>query len=326
MKIIYAAIACIFLQACSTVGSVDRPPGYFQEGSSSSQEGLVESVTFGDDDKKIDELLHYQVKLPEKNRIAILKLSTDNYWRFYSNDFTQLNDSHVHALITKLRGSNRVYDASFLPAMLVPEKRTVPVLREAAARFQADLFYAWKKYFDNIDSFEVIDGDILKEEGDAIISPANSFGYMDGGLDLKYSKHFGWELESKVRAVLEQKYYGEIPVGNAIIVETALNDLPFLISAPTMRVPSNVSNTVNAYLAFKAIIQACLEHNKTNYQKIKTVLCPGLATGEGKMPVEKCANQMYMAYQVVLGGQMLQKGGLAAAVINHMELLGTKNT
>ena len=33
----------------------------------------------------------------------------------------------------------------------------------------------------------MIDADILKVEGDAIVSPANSFGYMDGGLDLKYS-------------------------------------------------------------------------------------------------------------------------------------------
>jgi hypothetical protein len=162
MKIIYAAIACIFLQACSTVGSVDRPPGYYQEGSSSSQEGLVESVTFGDDDKKIDELLHYQVKLPEKNRIAILKLSTDNYWRFYSNDFTQLNDSLVNSLITKLRGSNRVYDASFLPAMLVPEKRTVPVLREAAARFQADLLLAYRSSCQSYQKYRFIDPNEIK--------------------------------------------------------------------------------------------------------------------------------------------------------------------
>lgn len=187
--------------------------------------------------------------------------------------------------------------------------------------FNLDLFYAWKKYFNDVDGIEVIDGDILKQKADAIVSPANSFGYMDGGLDLKYSKHFGWDLESKVRNVLENEYYGELPVGNAIVVSTQREDIKFLISAPTMRVPSNVSDTVNAYLAFKAIIQSCLLHNKTHTQKIDTILCPGLGTGEGKLPAEKCAKQMYMAYQTVLGGKVLRNGGLAAAVNNHIDLL-----
>ena len=188
--------------------------------------------------------------------------------------------------------------------------------------FNLDLFYAWKKYFGSIDQIEVIDGDILKQSGDAIVSPANSFGYMDGGLDLKYSIHFGWDLESKVRRVLEQDYFGEIPVGNAIVVKTGLDTVKYLISAPTMRVPSDISETVNAYLAFKAIIQACLKHNQSSSQPIETVLCPGLGTGEGKLPADKCAKQMYMAYQTALGNQMLTQGGLAGAVNNHLELLG----
>ena len=112
-----------------------------------------------------------------------------------------------------------------------------------------DLFFAWKKQFVSEPSVEIIDGDILKQAASAIVSPANSFGYMDGGLDLKYSQHFGWELEARVRDELEKNYYGELPVGNAIIVETKNPTIPYLISAPTMRVPSDVSNTVNAYLA-----------------------------------------------------------------------------
>lgn len=195
-------------------------------------------------------------------------------------------------------------------------------LRFKLVAFHYDLFYAWKKYFDKIENVEVVDGDILKQQGDAIVSPANSFGYMDGGLDLKYSQHFGWELEQKVRSELEENYFGEIPVGQALIVETQLDSIPFLISAPTMRVPSDVSATVNAYLAFKAIIQACLSHNKVSAKKINTVLCPGLATGEGKMDADKCAKQMFEAYETVLGGKMLKAGGLAAAVNHHLELLG----
>ncbi len=151
----------------------------------------------------------------------------------------------------------------------------------------------------------------MRQSADAIVSPANSFGYMDGGLDLKYSQYFGWELESKVREGLEKHYYGEIPVGNAIIVKTGTEDIPFLISAPTMRVPSNVSNTVNAYLAFKAILQRVIQHNIENGSEIKSILCPGLGTGEGKMPVEIFAKQMHRAYEVCIQNKFETKGGVS---------------
>jgi hypothetical protein len=157
MKTIYTIIACVLVQACATVGSTDRPTSYYQDDSKSSQNGLVESAIIGTDDHKIKELLNYQVRLPKKNRIAVLKLSTDNYWRYYSNDFTQLSESLVTTLINKLRSSDRVYDASFLPAMLVPEKRTVPVLREAAARFQADLLLVYRNSCRSYQKFKFID-------------------------------------------------------------------------------------------------------------------------------------------------------------------------
>ena len=153
------------------------------------------------------------------------------------------------------------------------------------------------------------------------MSPANSFGYMDGGLDLKYSLHFGWKLEKKVRVILERDYFGEIPVGNALIVNTDRVDIPFLISAPTMRVPSNVSDTVNSYLAFKGILQSVIEHNKNNSATIQSILCPGLGTGEGKMSPENCAKQMFRAYEVCFLNKFETKGGLGGAVKDHMRLL-----
>lgn len=191
--------------------------------------------------------------------------------------------------------------------------------------FNLELFYAWEKYFNELENVQVIDGDILKQQADAIVSPANSFGYMDGGLDLKYSQHFGWELEGRVRQRLEQDHFGEIPVGRAIVVETLRQDIPFLISAPTMRVPSDVSNSANAYLAFKGILESVISHNRNNEPEIKSLLCPGLGTGEGKMLPEMCAKQMRRAYDVCILGKFQTKGGLAGAVNDHLSLLGLES-
>lgn len=187
--------------------------------------------------------------------------------------------------------------------------------------FKLDLFYAWKKHFADCADVEIIDGDILAQSADALVSPANSFGYMDGGLDLKISQKLGWDIEAKARQKLLAEFYGELPVGNALIVETGISQFPYLISAPTMRVPMDVSNTVNAFLAFKAILVEVQKFNSQK-QRIHSLVCSGLGTGEGKMSAEHCARQMREAYEVVILNRVLTEGGLAGAVRNHQFLLG----
>lgn len=187
--------------------------------------------------------------------------------------------------------------------------------------FNDDLHQAWQDCFAHAEDVTVSHGDILSFKADAIVSPANSFGYMDGGLDAKYSAFFGWQLEARLRAYLEEHHYGELPVGQAVIVETELADIPYLISAPTMRVPMKVANTPNAFLAFKAVLQTVQLFNRTEQRKITSILCPGLGTGEGKMPPERCAYQMLKAYEICFRGEVETQGGLAQAVRNHMDLL-----
>ncbi len=194
-------------------------------------------------------------------------------------------------------------------------------LRIQLVAFNDDLYRAWQDYFAEAEDVMVSRGDILSFKADAIVSPANSFGYMDGGLDAKYSAFFGWQLEARLRSVLEEYHYGELPVGQAVIVETEHQDIPYLISAPTMRVPMKVANTPNAFLAFKAVLQAVQLFNRSEQRKITSILCPGLGTGEGKMPPERCAYQMFKAYEICLRGEVETRGGLAQAVRNHQDLL-----
>ncbi|MEM6581372.1 MAG: macro domain-containing protein [Pseudomonadota bacterium] len=188
--------------------------------------------------------------------------------------------------------------------------------------FSTDLYYAWREQFDGVAGVSVEEGNILALSADAIVSPANSFGYMDGGLDLKYSQHFGWELEARVRKVLEEDHGGEIPVGSAIIVATEHKQVPYLVSAPTMRVPMDVSTTINAYLAFKAVLLEVKRFNASGYGAINSILCPGLGTGEGRLAPAKCAKQMRRAWDVCVDGQYDTSGGLAQAVRGHMAMLG----
>ena len=195
-------------------------------------------------------------------------------------------------------------------------------LRIELVDLDSDLVQAWQESFASIRQVYPYQGSILDVSTDAIVSPANSFGFMDGGLDLHLSQHFGWHIEDRVREVLFEHYDGELPVGQAIIVPTDHEQVPWLVSAPTMRVPMSVDDTANAYLAFRGVLRAIREHNAAHPQKpITSVACAGLGTGTGFMPAERCAKQMRHAYDVCVLGQVLRKGGLAEAARNHMRLI-----
>lgn len=148
----------------------------------------------------------------------------------------------------------------------------------------------WKKYFRPFPEVEVSCGDIFDVKATAIVSPANSFGFMTGGIDLAYRDKFGLKVEALVQKNIDMHYYGELPIGSALSVPMRGQDYKYLISAPTMRMPSNVDNTPNAYFAFRAALLVAKD------KQFESILCPGLGTLSGKVCLEMCARQMLIAY------------------------------
>ncbi|MGB0930244.1 MAG: macro domain-containing protein [Chitinophagales bacterium] len=168
---------------------------------------------------------------------------------------------------------------------------------------------AWAEAFEGISSnLSIFTGSIFDVECDTMVSPANSFGFMDGGLDLHLSRYLGWHVQERLQALIRKKHHGELLVGQAEIVATDHPKTPYLISAPTMRVPIAVKNTMNAYLAFRAVL-LLVKHGKFDdgspiSEAVKTIAITGLGTGVGKMPYTTCAKQMKAAYDEVV----LEKG------------------
>ena len=84
----------------------------------------------------------------------------------------------------------------------------------------------------------VVAGGITDLRVDTVVSPANSFGFMRGGVDGVYTRVFGEGVESRLQAIIRTLPAEELPVGEALIVPTGHSGIPWLISAPTMRRPS----------------------------------------------------------------------------------------
>lgn len=149
----------------------------------------------------------------------------------------------------------------------------------------------WNLQFKDCKDVIIHCGDFFSLKTDCVVSPANSFGYMDGGLDMVISRKIGWQVQEKLQKQIQQKYFGELLVGQAELVETDFAEIPFCISAPTMRVPLILKDTVNVYLASKAVFYLLKKE-----PRIKTVTISGLGTGVGQVPYDVCAKQMKQAY------------------------------
>jgi len=135
----------------------------------------------------------------------------------------------------------------------------------------------------------VVEGDYFSRPAAAMVSAANSFGFMDGGLDAAIRDVLGFAVQQRAQRVIVERHHGELPVGAAELIDTDDDRWPVLVIAPTMRVPENVNQTLNAYLAFRAALLACRRAN------IESVVCCGLGTGIGGMEPQRAAVQMRMA-------------------------------
>lgn len=155
---------------------------------------------------------------------------------------------------------------------------------------------AWRNTFSKFNNITIIEGDITTIDSDAIVSPANSFGFMDGGVDYAISVRLGWDLHLALQKQIQALPEGELLVGKTLVMETGDAQIPYLISAPTMRVPMsfNIATSVNAYLAMKAALIAAKQHPEIN-----TISIPGFCTGVGRMQPIIAAQQMLQAFREV---------------------------
>ena len=147
-------------------------------------------------------------------------------------------------------------------------------------------------------------GSVLDVGAQAVVSPANSFGWMRGGVDAVYARAFP-TIEQHVRSAVLAYHGGELPVGQALIVPTGVAAPAWLISAPTMREPGETlpPDTVHPYLAARAVFHLWrdgrLEDERPVRGVVRTIALPGLGTGVGGVPPHNCARQVMAAWDEV---------------------------
>jgi O-acetyl-ADP-ribose deacetylase (regulator of RNase III) len=135
---------------------------------------------------------------------------------------------------------------------------------------------------------------------DYIVSPANSHGLMDGGIDLVYCKMFPG-IQTVVRQAIKFHYPTTklLPVGEVLCVpiETMrrckVPTISHMIICPTMVTPMDIRGTDNVYLSFKGLLKFLRGLPKSK-SKLK-ISIPAFGTLTGKMSGEDSALQVLKA-------------------------------
>jgi O-acetyl-ADP-ribose deacetylase (regulator of RNase III) len=154
------------------------------------------------------------------------------------------------------------------------------------------LVAAWRECFRSFPEVAIRQGDLLAVAENAVVSPANSFGFLDGGIDRAYLAFFGLHIQERVQQASAARPEGHLPVGASIVVRTGHGRIPFLILAPTMLLPEVVAED-HSYRALRAVLRLAGHDAGVG----RMVFCPGLGTGVGGGAPDAAAREMAQAYQ-----------------------------
>ncbi|MFI9344852.1 macro domain-containing protein [Streptomyces sp. NPDC052773] len=175
--------------------------------------------------------------------------------------------------------------------------RVQPPLRVVLTDINTQVVEAWRAAFADTPGIEIRRGSILDEKVDAWVSPTNSRGRMDGGVDAAIKRHLGAGIQLRVQRAIRDRFAGSLPVGSAVCVPSGAVTPEYLISTPTMETSSqNVSETLNVALACAAAFQAIHQQNDEKPGSIESVALVGMGARTGRVPARVCANLMWTGY------------------------------
>ncbi|MFI0204934.1 MULTISPECIES: ADP-ribosyltransferase domain-containing protein [Streptomyces] len=199
------------------------------------------------------------------------------------------------------------------------ESSAPPALRVVLTDVNEHVVQAWRAAFADTPGIEIRRGSILDEDVDAWVTPTNSRGRMDGGVDAVIKRYLGSGIQVRVQRAIRDRFAGSMPVGSAVCVPSGAAVPRFLISTPTMVQSSqNVSATLNVALACAAAFQAVHRQNRKAPGSIRSVALVGMGAQTGRVPARVCANLMWTGYTLFHDHWFEDDDELRATIITQL--------
>ena len=171
MKTLYfflALCATAVSSGCAGTAVTEQQPSAYSSGAALAlraeypeQKSLFSSDSALLSDDEIKRILGHRFLLQKQNKIGILTLGRSD-WSGWSDELARAGSDVQSKLVAKLKSCPGVFDASYLPALLIPEKGTVGHFREAAARYQVDLLLIYQPSCRTYEKYRFLSPDKVK--------------------------------------------------------------------------------------------------------------------------------------------------------------------
>ncbi|MGB2490254.1 MAG: macro domain-containing protein [Candidatus Puniceispirillaceae bacterium] len=148
-------------------------------------------------------------------------------------------------------------------------------MRVIIADHQKRVFNAVQEYHP---TFEIELGSPLAFDIDAVVSPANTAGIMNGGFDAALRRFFGITLEYRVRMRIKDN---PISVGEAFAIQTVHPRIKWLIVSPTVSIAADGLSGVPS-VAYTCGYNSVIAAHKAGASVLGMT---GLGTGAGGLSV-----------------------------------------
>lgn len=147
-------IYCAF--GCARSNSFAPARGFESDTLARDERGALNESLFKEDqavlgNEELKTILASPVVLPQRAKLAVVRFGRMPYWWGWSEEFVRANEQIDTQFLGTLRRSGRLRDVAYMPSLVMPPAMTVPLVRQAAARLQADLVLIYRTSTSNYD-------------------------------------------------------------------------------------------------------------------------------------------------------------------------------
>jgi hypothetical protein len=158
----------IIINGCSTT------PYNYHAGESYQDREEIKTSLFSSDTSQLSnsaasKILDGKIRINKNSRVALLKVPDSSlgvryygyyYWR--TEEYINLQQQYVTILSSSLLNTDKISNVVVFPSFLTSEKFTLPEVREAAVRMQANLLVIYKIQSDVFERFRLLRGTQIK--------------------------------------------------------------------------------------------------------------------------------------------------------------------
>ena len=168
-KMLVLTLAGVTLSGCV---SAKRPVAVMATPEYAAKEPIATSLFPSDQavlgDEAVARILSSKLELPAKAKLALMKFPDTEGSRYYGRsywrdeDYLKGQQAQLDTLSKALLASDQIVEVIPLPSLMTPRQLSLPILREAAVRMQADLLLVFRVGSDTYSQYRTFAKDKVK--------------------------------------------------------------------------------------------------------------------------------------------------------------------